>query len=105
MRGSLFFRYAIVNGFMYDESDNSNIPSSIICTFCFLKSALAKNGTDLEWPIIGVVSVYVHFIFSRSGGQEISVISHILLPYLLFNLDIVFFIAGIKFCDIFHIIF
>ena len=60
MRGCLFSRYTIVNGFMYYESDDSIIPSSIICTFCFLTSALAEYGTGVEWLIIGVVSVMLH---------------------------------------------
>ena len=60
MLGSLFSRYTVVNGHMYDESDNSNIPFSIICTFCYLTSPLAQYGTGLEWPIIGVVSVMLN---------------------------------------------
>jgi len=41
---------------MNDKSDNSNIPSSIICTF----SVQAEYGTGLEWFIIGVVSVMLN---------------------------------------------
>ena len=60
MCGSLSSRYNIVNGFMNDESDNSNIPSSITCSICFLTPALAEYGTGLEWPIIEVVSVMLN---------------------------------------------
>jgi hypothetical protein len=42
---------------MNDESDNSNIPSSIICSVCLLTSVLAEYGTGMEWPIIGFLSV------------------------------------------------
>jgi hypothetical protein len=60
MRRSLFSRYSIVNGFMNDQSDNSNIPSSIICSIRFLTPAVAEYGTGLEGLIVGVVSVILN---------------------------------------------
>ena len=60
MRRSLFSRYTVVSGFTNDESDYSNISSSIICWTCFLTLTLAEYGTGLEWPIIGAVSVMLN---------------------------------------------